>query len=128
MICSPLSSFPPISFFLFPTRPFSSAYSSIERGSGFTDSVSHNSTASIGSDSLSGSKPGSRLLEAGEVAGDYSMDWKGESRTEEQRINHQCCCCCCSGWTACVPMFIAGLRVGSFAWLLCAVSAVRVRK
>ena len=40
--------------------------------------ISHNSTASTGTDSLSGSKPGSRVLEAGEVAGDYSMDWKGE--------------------------------------------------
>lgn len=42
-------------------------------------SNSHNSTASTGSDSVSGSKPGSRVLEAGEVAGDYSMDWKGET-------------------------------------------------
>lgn len=32
----------------------------------------------MGTDSVSDSNSGSRLIEAGEVAGDYSKDWRGE--------------------------------------------------
>lgn len=89
--------FSPFVFFL------TSAYSSIESANGngngigdangFINSNSHNSTASTGTDSLSGSKPGSRVLEAGEVAGDYSMDWKGEEpdRGTERRGREGSC-------------------------------------
>lgn len=37
------------------------------------------SDTSTRTDSLSGSNSGGRLLEAGEVAGDYSQDWKSEN-------------------------------------------------
>lgn len=78
-----------IAFCLFYFRPHllcrCSAYSSIENGNGTSpDDIKgglpkENSVAgSTASDSLSGSKPGSRVLEAGEVAGDYSLDWKGQ--------------------------------------------------
>ncbi|CAM9803260.1 unnamed protein product [Ectocarpus fasciculatus] len=47
-------------------------------GKGLPNGNSYTSTASTGTDSLSGSKSGSqRVIEAGEVAGDYSLDWKG---------------------------------------------------
>lgn len=51
-------------------------------GKGLPNGNSHTSTASTGTDSLSGSKSGSqRVIEAGEVAGDYSLDWKGKGGT-----------------------------------------------
>lgn len=57
------------------TTTFRSAYSSIENGAGSNDGAS-----ATASDSLSGSSSSKRMLEPGEVAGDYSRDWKGERR------------------------------------------------
>lgn len=71
-----------------------SGYYSVENGhgngagKGLPNGNSYTSTSvtSTGADSLSGSKSGSqRVIEAGEVAGDYSLDWKGEGGRD--RIN-----------------------------------------
>lgn len=57
----------------YPLNKFRRAYSSIEAG------IANSTTATV-SDSSSGSSGSGRVLEAGEVAGDYSRDWKGKPR------------------------------------------------